>query len=141
MRISARRARELGISGGQAVVPRLDAGQVRVDLFLSLVHAHDLPPPEPEFRFHPKRKWRFDWLFPGKVALEIDGGIYGKGKACPACGRKPPGAHSSIRQLKADREKDRAALLLGYIVVRCLPEEIQSGEIFAYLKELLEART
>ena len=31
---------------------------------------------EKEFKFHPKRKWRFDYAFPFlMIAVEVDGGV------------------------------------------------------------------
>ena len=35
----------------------------------------------PEYRFDPKRKWRFDFADPvSKVAVEIEGGVYQNGR-------------------------------------------------------------
>ena len=105
-----------------------------------------LPAPEPEFPFSKKRKWRFDWFFPfgpieiRGVALEIDGGIFGRGKPCPVCGRKRVGAHSSISQQLKDREKDREAQILGNIVLRVTPAEMKSGAALEYVKSALESR-
>jgi len=56
-----------------------------------------------EFRFHPERRWRFDFAWPGvKVAVEIQG--FG-------------GGHQSIGGLCRDAEKWREAILLGWTVV------------------------
>ena len=82
-----------------------------------------------EFLFHPTRRFRFDFCWPQhRVALEIDGGIFGRGKACPTCGRKAVGAHSSIQRLKADMDKLNEAAMLGFCVLRALPEQLESGE-------------
>ena len=36
------------------------------------------PAPDAEYRFHPVRKWRFDFAFPvKKIAVEIDGNAWG----------------------------------------------------------------
>lgn len=111
-------------------------------LFLAGCQAHGLPQPQIEVKFARElgRKWRFDYLFAGWLAVEKDGGLTGRGPACPACGRKRPGAHSSIKQMKSDREKDRAAVLLGYCTLRYTPEEIASGAAFAEIKTILETR-
>tara|TARA_R110002020_G_scaffold28797_3_gene91387 strand:+ start:770 stop:1126 length:357 start_codon:yes stop_codon:yes gene_type:complete len=58
-----------------------------------------------EFKFHPKRKWRFDFAFPeAMVAVEADGGEY-----CQNGGR-----HSS----SSDYEKINQATILGWRVLR-----------------------
>ena len=57
-----------------------------------------------EYRFHPKRKWRFDLaILSAKVALEIDG--YGKG-------------HYGIKGRENDNKKDAEAQFLGWYVPR-----------------------
>lgn len=66
----------------------------------------------PEYRFHPKRKWRFDWAWiPGKIAIEQDGGLW------------VAGAHTRALGRKRDYEKDAEAMLLGWRVFRFAPDE------------------
>jgi very-short-patch-repair endonuclease len=56
-----------------------------------------------EYRFHPTRKWRFDVAFPSvKLAIEIDGRGY----------------HQTIVGVRADHEKQNAAVLMGWRVMR-----------------------
>lgn len=45
-----------------------------------------LPEPEAEYKFHPKRRWRLDfvWLDVG-LAVEVDGGIHGRAVKCHNC--------------------------------------------------------
>lgn len=65
-----------------------------------------------EFRFHPKRKWRFDYAIPEyKVAIEIDGGLWKYGR------------HNRPAGYKADMEKLNAAASLGWSVLRFTPDE------------------
>jgi very-short-patch-repair endonuclease len=63
--------------------------------------------PEPMVRehvFHPERKWRFDFAWPGKkVALECDGA-----------------QHGLIHELRKDNEKLAEAAILGWRVLRVL---------------------
>lgn len=62
--------------------------------------------PEPEYKFHPDRRWRFDWAFPHhKVAVEVDGRAYHV---------KGGGRHAQ----DSDREKLNAATALGWRVFR-----------------------
>ena len=51
---------------------------------------HGLPILDYEYPFAEEvgRKFRFDYLFDGWLAVEKDGGLYGQGEACPTCGRK-----------------------------------------------------
>lgn len=74
------------------------------NLYLKTIGA-DLPPHEREYRFHPSRRWRFDFAWPAvKVAVECDGGQWlARG-----------GRHAR----DADREKLNAAACLGWRVLR-----------------------
>src|ERR1044072_3735597 len=75
----------------------------RIQLKESLVHYggyqtplaffkdYSLPEPLPEYRFHPTRKWRFDFAWPEhKLALEIQGGAWvaGSHHLCPGSVQK-----------------------------------------------------
>jgi len=75
-----------------------------------------LPPPVAEHRFHPVRKWRFDFAWPDrKVALEVEGGVFVQGR------------HSRGAGIRADIEKYNTATLLGWRVLRYLPEQLQAA--------------
>lgn len=110
-------------------------------VFMAACAKHYIPPPVEELRVVTHRDWMFDFAWPEtRVALEIEGGIYGRGKACPVCGRRPPGAHSSIERLKSDMEKYNTAAMAGWCVIRCTPEEITTGAVFAFLVPAIEKR-
>jgi very-short-patch-repair endonuclease len=71
--------------------------------------APDLPAPAQEVRFHPRRKWRFDfcWRLPsggGGVAVEVDGGQWAAGG----------GRHNR----DSDRWKVSEAAALGWVLLR-----------------------
>jgi len=92
------------------------------------------PEPDYEVRFHPGRKFAFDVAWVGeRLALEFEGGTYGRGKPCPMCNRRGPGAHSSIKDMKRDHEKYTLAACLGWRVMHQRPEQVASGEVFAWL--------
>jgi hypothetical protein len=100
-----------------------------------------------EFYFCEARQWRFDFAWPGPgpngtpgVALEIDGGIYGRGKPCPTCGRKAVGAHTSIQRLKSDHEKLNEGAILGWVILRQTPEQLESGEAGALVARAIHGR-
>ncbi len=63
--------------------------------------------PEREFRFHPERKWRFDFAWPDhKVAVEVEGGQFSVGR------------HQRLSGFEADCDKYNSAALLGWAVLR-----------------------
>ena len=65
---------------------------------------------ETEFRFHPVRRWRFDYSIPEiRLAIEYQGhaGFIGKGAS----------GHSSIKGLTNDCEKMNSAIGLGWRVL------------------------
>lgn len=56
-----------------------------------------------EYRFHPTRRWRWDFCFPSqKLAIEIDGRGY----------------HQTVKGVRADHEKQNEAVRLGWRVLR-----------------------
>jgi len=66
-----------------------------------------LPAPEAEYRFHEKRKWRFDFAWPDSmVAVEIEGGTFVRGRHTRGMGHHK------------DCEKYNQATLLGWRVLR-----------------------
>ncbi len=72
------------------------------------------PRPEVEYAFHPVRKWRFDYAWPhhGRIALEVEGGIW------------TGGAHAQPIGIERDMEKYNAAALLGWRVLRYQPADL-----------------
>lgn len=67
----------------------------------------DMPEPVREHRFHPVRKWKFDFAFPEvKLAIELDGGSF------------MGGGHNRGAQQKKDQDKANVALSLGWRVLR-----------------------
>lgn len=68
-----------------------------------------------EFQFHPTRKWRFDFALPQlRCAIELDGGTFQSVRT----------GHSSGVGLRAWREKNNAAMSLGWRVWHYAPEEV-----------------
>jgi very-short-patch-repair endonuclease len=86
----------------------------------------NLPRPEREYRFHPDRRWRFDFCWPVKlVAVECEGGTWTKGR------------HTRPQGFAADCEKYNEAALMGWMVLRFTAEHIQSGEAVAAIERAL----
>ncbi len=96
-------------------------------IFMEACRIHGLGRPIPEFRFDPNRRWRFDWAWPAQmVALEIDGGAYSQGR------------HTRGKGFIKDQEKLNEAALLGWLVLRTVPDDVQDGSIFELLARALK---
>lgn len=77
-----------------------------------------------EVKFHPERKWRFDYAAPDKkLAIELEGGIWVKG------------AHTRGSHYNSDCEKYNAATLLGWKVFRLTTNMIGTQHIEPIIKE------
>ena len=75
-----------------------------------------LPLPTPEYRFDPARRWRFDFAWPdAQVAIEIDGGIWING------------GHNRGKALLAQYEKQNAAAIAGWRVLRYSPKQLTTA--------------
>jgi len=86
------------------------------------IKAAGLPVPVREYRFHPSRRWRFDFAWPDyRIAVEVEGGVWSGGRH---------GRGSGIVQ---DIEKGNAAVILGWQVLRATTNTVKSG---AALKDL-----
>ncbi len=79
-----------------------------------------------EFRFHPERRWRFDYAIPShKIAVEVEGGVWTGGR------------HTSPKGFLNDMEKYNAAALLGWRVFRTTPNKLLSGDTLGLLKSAI----
>lgn len=81
----------------------------------------------PEYKFHPERKWRFDWcIVPYKIAVEVEGGAWIFGR------------HNRPSGFIKDMEKYNEATRLGFRVIRVQPEELNTSYTIDLIKELIE---
>jgi len=73
-----------------------------------LLLARDQPVPKRQYKFHPVRRWKFDfaWDDDYKLAVEIDGGMYVNGR------------HNRPAGYEADCEKLNTAIIEGWRVLR-----------------------
>ncbi len=110
----------------KAMKKQTQADEKYPDLVEAITEATGIPP-QPEFKFHPTRKWKFDYAFPEQqIAVEVEGGIYGyKDKSGKF---KSRGAHSSITGIKRDIEKYNAATVLGWKVLRLTSEQAREPQ-------------
>lgn len=89
-----------------------------------------LSSPVAEHRFHPVRRWRFDWSFvTEKLAVEVEGGVF----------LKAGGRHTRGAGFRKDTEKYAEALILGWRVLRVLPEQITSGQALNWVERILRS--
>jgi len=85
-----------------------------------------LPEPEREYRFHPTRRWRFDFAWPLlKIAAEAEGGTYTRGR------------HTRGSGFEKDCEKYNAAAELGWKVFRYPKTPILDGRAIDQLQRIL----
>lgn len=75
--------------------------------------------PDAEHRFHPERKWRFDFAWPeAKLAIEVNGG-----------GSR--GRHNTVMGATRDAEKLNAAQTLGWAVLQYTVVSVKNAEAIA----------
>lgn len=99
------------------------------------IRAHKLPEPKREFRFHPTRKWLFDFAWPDlKLAVEVEG-ITNVGKH--EDGKSNLGRHQTPKGYEADCVKYGAAMELGWDVYRCTPRMVKSGAAIETIQILM----
>ena len=82
----------------------------------------------PEHRFHPVRMWRFDFAIPElKIAIEVEGGFFSKGVS----------GHSSGKMAREDMEKYNTAALLGWRLLRLMPEQLDNQATFDVIASMI----
>lgn len=132
MRLNNRQARELGIIPEPPRCPQ-DREKRQADrrakerMIVEYCVARGLPVPIFEFVFAPPRKWRFDLLFEGWLAVEVQGGLFIAGR------------HARGAALLDEHEKLNAAVVAGYSCLFCTPQDVDSGAIFAVVQQALLA--
>ena len=82
-----------------------------------------------EYRFHPVRKWRFDFSFPDKkLAVEFEGGIWGASA----------GRHNRGSGFLKDCEKYNEAAILGWRIIRITDLHVRNGQGLKWVLQALE---
>jgi very-short-patch-repair endonuclease len=90
-------------------------------------------PFEREYKFHPDRRWRADFMVSDwhldeagtRVLIEIDGGAWIAGR------------HSRGAGMERDAEKQSAAAILGYRVIRVTPRQVEDGRALNWIRQAL----
>jgi hypothetical protein len=83
---------------------------------VTLCRSMKIAEPTPEYRFHPTRRWRFDYAWPlHMLALEVDGGVWTQGR------------HTRGQGAIDDMEKASEAAILGWRLLYCTPDQLRNG--------------
>jgi hypothetical protein len=94
--------------------------------FVALLKGIGVPAPEPEYRFWPGRKFRFDYAWPAfKVALEVEGGAFSGGR------------HTRGSGFRKDAEKYSEAAAMGWRIIRVLPEQLCEARTLGWVARSL----
>jgi very-short-patch-repair endonuclease len=97
--------------------------------FYIQVKAIGLPEPEREYRFHHKRRFRFDFAWPDmKIAVEVDGGTWSRGRHV-----RGAGFHN-------DAVKRNLAACSGWFVLNGDANMVRTGELLSSLEKLIQRR-
>lgn len=82
-----------------------------------------------QHRFHPERKWAFDFAYPErKWALEVEGGTWAKSR------------HTTGAGFRDDCEKYAAAALAGWRVLRATSDQVKNGTAIGWLEQALKPK-
>ncbi len=83
-----------------------------------------------EHKFHPTRKWRFDYAIPRlKIAIEVEGGVWTGGR------------HVSPKGFLNDMEKYNTATIMGWRVLRTIPDELCSNATLDMIRQIIREDT
>jgi len=98
--------------------------KTRYSNFPFMIKAVGLPVPIAEYRFATPRRWRWDFCWiEQKLALEIDGGVWTRGR------------HTRGKGFINDMEKQNAGVVLGWSLLRVTPEQVRDGYAVYLVKE------
>lgn len=141
----------------QAPRSRVTKPAPQADPVVLLCRAHGLPDPMLEYAFAPGRKFRADYAWPTSgVTLSGAGYVnfavtwyspYGGGLPRPVFAGailevqggiwRSKGAHNTGTALLRDFEKSNLAQTLGFLYLQCTPQQVQSGAVLTWLKQVL----
>lgn len=115
----------VAVDSGKPRRTRSLASNLELDL-LSQLRLHRIVGYTMEYKFHPTRRWRFDfcWVLKG-VAVEVEGGTWSGGR------------HTTGTGFEKDCEKYNEAMLMGYRVFRFTGAMIRDGRAINTILEAL----
>lgn len=87
----------------------------------------ELGEPQVEHKFHPIRKWRFDFAWPEHmVAAEAEGGTWTGGR------------HTRGKGFENDAEKYNTATTIGWHILRFTRNHIEDGSAFVVMYDMFK---
>lgn len=79
-----------------------------------------------EHKFHPTRRWRFDYAIPAhKIAIEVEGGVWTGGR------------HTSPKGFLGDMEKYNTATIMGWRLLRTIPDELCTNATLGMIRQMM----
>lgn len=103
--------------------------ELRAYVFRRNLERFAISEPVTEYRFHPTRRWRFDYAWPdARLALEVDGGVWVGGK------------HGRGSGIVKDHEKRNAAAVLGWRVLLVTPRDLPKLATALMVKEAMKVQ-
>lgn len=84
-----------------------------------------------EHRFHPPRRWRFDYAIPHpdyRIAVEFNGSVWTQGR------------HTRGQGYINDREKINQAQIDGWLVLELTSEMVKSGKAYEMIQQAIQSR-
>lgn len=85
--------------------------------------------PVKELKFHPTRRWRFDFAFVNeKLAIEVEGGVWSGGR------------HTRGNGFLKDMEKYNEATRLGWRLLRTTPNQVETKQFILLIKNTLDKK-
>ena len=114
------------VGGKQGSARHVERSQLEV-LFESQLKMVKIGGYVTEHRFHPVRKWRFDFAWLDRsIAVEIEGGTWSGGR------------HTRGSGFELDCEKYNEAAAIGWTVFRFTGKMVKSGNAIQLLKEVMK---
>jgi len=102
-------------------------------LLLTQIRQARLPEPEQQVAIIPRRRYKFDFVYPRlMVAIEVDGGTWkqtGQGRSA---------GHAHPARITHDNEKRNIARLLGWRVFQFDTTAINDGSALEMVRELVQ---
>lgn len=115
-----------GLHQKKAKRPQGGKSQKTTDLFTVLCQSDLHVECVKEFKFHPSRRWRFDYAIPEhKIAVEVEGGVWTGGR------------HTRPQGFLGDIVKYNTATLMGWRVFRTTPTELVRTATLKMIKQAI----
>jgi len=105
----------------------LNALKCNFDLFCKVCKSTFNIDVEMEYKFHPTRKWRYDYAIISKhIAIEVEGGVWSGGR------------HTTGKGFLGDCEKYNSGTLMGWRIFRVTPQTLMTTATMNMIKEAIK---